>query len=360
MNIGFWNFYNFYNKNRMLSDSSSIVGEELAYFMVHLTKQLRQLGHHVATIDMEDLDSFDKIFFLDYPTKINSRFRTLVRRRHPELHLILIEPPIIRPDNYDSRKHRPFKTVLTWKQDLCADDPQKYRLYHIPNRVRSGNFSTVPFLKRKLVTMINSFMVSVRPNELYSERVRAIRWFEAHAPKDFDLIGTEWDKPLFTGRLATLNLGIRFAYRRVSWLNRLKTHRFPSHIGPNRRPKHLTLHDYRFCIAYENSVETDYLSEKMFDCFFSGCVPIYLGAPNVLDSVPKDTFIDKRNFATYDELYRFISGLSENEHNSYLAAIDSFLKGPALRPFTVEGFAEMFISNYCDPLQPQLSDTRPQ
>ena len=101
----------------MLSDSASIVGEELAYFIVHLTKQLRQLGHQVATIDMQDLDSFDKIFFLDYPTSFNSYFRRLRRRRHPELHLILIEPPIIRPDNYDLRKHRPFKTVLTWKKD---------------------------------------------------------------------------------------------------------------------------------------------------------------------------------------------------------------------------------------------------
>jgi len=335
------------------------VGQELAYFIVHLTKQLRQLGHQVATIDMQDLDSFDEIFFLDYPTKFNSYFRKLLRRRHPELHLILIEPPIIRPDNYDLRKHRPFKTVLTWKKDLCAANPQKYRLYHIPNRVRPGNFSSVPFSQRKLCTLINSFMVSVRPNELYSERIRAIRWFEANAPEDFDLIGTEWDKPLFTGRLSALNLAIRFAYRRISWLNRLKANRFPSHIGPNRKPKHLTLHDYRFCIAFENSIETDYISEKIFDCFFSGCVPIYLGAPNILDSIPKNAFIDKRDFATYEELYRYISCLSQNEYNGYCAAIDSFLNSPALHPFTVERFAETFISNYCHPSPEQLSDSKP-
>jgi alpha(1,3/1,4) fucosyltransferase len=348
VNIGFWNFYNFYNRNRMLSDSSSIVGEELAYFIVHLTKQLRQLGHQVATIDMQHLDWFDKIFFLDYPTKFNSYFRRLVRRKHPELHLILIEPPIIRPDNYDLRKHRPFKTVLTWKKDLCVANPQKYRLYHIPNKVRHGNFSPLPFAQRKLCTLINSFMVSVRPNELYSERVRAIRWFEANAPEHFDLIGTEWDKPLFTGRLSLLNLAIRFAYRRVSWLDRLRVNRFPSHIGPNRKPKHLTLHDYRFCIAYENSIETDYISEKLFDCFFSGCVPVYLGAPNILDSIPQNAFVDKRNFVTYDDLYRYISGLSEDEYDDYLTAIDSFIKSPALHPFTTEGFAETFISTYCD------------
>jgi hypothetical protein len=331
----------------MLADSSSIVGQELAYFIVHLTKQLRQLGHQVATIDMQDLKSFDKIFFLDYPTRFNTYFRRLLRLKHPELHLILIEPPIIRPDNYDSRKHRPFNTVLTWKKGLCVNDPRKYRLYHIPNKVRPGNFSPGPFSGRKLCALINSFMVSVRPNELYSERVRAIRWFETNAPRDFDLIGTEWDKPLFAGRLSMFNLAIRYAYRRVPWLNKLKTQRFPSHIGPNRKPKHLTLHDYRFCIAYENSIEADYISEKIFDCFFSGCVPVYLGAPNVLDSIPPNTFVDKRNFATYGELHRYIAGLSENEYNGYLAAIDTFLKGPGLHPFTAEGFAETFISNYC-------------
>jgi len=349
MNIGLWNFYNFYNKNRMLSDSSSIVGEELAYFIVHLTRRLRQLGHHVATIDMEELDSFDKVFFLDHPTAVNSYFRRLRRRNHPELHLILIEPPIIRPDNYDRRNHRPFKTVLTWKKELCAADPRKYRLYHIPNRVRPGNFSPLPFSERKLCVLINSFMVSTRPNELYSERIRAIRWFEASAPGDFDLIGTEWDKPLLTGRLSALNLAIRFAYRRLAWSRLLKVRRFPSHIGPNRKPKHLTLHDYRFCIAYENSIEPDYLSEKIFDSFFCGCVPVYLGAPNVLESIPKETFVDKRNFPTYEALHRYLAGVSEKEYNNYLTAIDSFLQSPAFQPFTAGSFADTFISNYCGP-----------
>jgi hypothetical protein len=121
----------------------------------------------------------------------------------------------------------------------------------------------------------------------------------------------------------------------------------------------LTLHDYRFCIAYENSAERDYVSEKIFDCFFSGCVPIYLGAPNVQDFIPKAAFIDKRDFATYDELYRHLSRMSETEYNGYLAAIAAFLKSPSFHPFTAEAFTETFIANYCPPTQKRHQDANP-
>jgi hypothetical protein len=262
------------------------------------------------------------------------------------MHLVLAEPPIVREDNYDRRNHAPFRKVMTWKKELCAADPGKYLLYHLPNKYRPDAFSTIPFTQRKLCVLINSFMCSTDRRELYSERVRAVRWFETHAPGDFDLIGLDWDRLLFTGPLARLNFPLRYAYRRVPGLRQLRVDRYPSFIGPNKKSKHLTLKDYRFCIAYENSIEPDYVSEKLFDSFFAGCVPIYLGAPNVLDSIPAETFIDKRKFASYDELYRYLSTMTEKEYNKYLEAIDAFVKGPGVRPFLAEAFAEGFIRNF--------------
>ena len=32
---------------------------------------------------------------------------------------------------------------------------------------------------------------------------------------------------------------------------------------------------YRFCIAMENTVAHDYVTEKLWDAFAAGCVPIY-------------------------------------------------------------------------------------
>ena len=38
---------------------------------------------------------------------------------------------------------------------------------------------------------------------------------------------------------------------------------------------------YKFCIAIENSLATDYVTEKIYDSLAAGCLPIYYGAPNI-------------------------------------------------------------------------------
>ena len=57
-----------------------------------------------------------------------------------------------------------------------------------------------------------------------------------------------------------------------------------------------TLRRYKYCVAIENSEDRHYVSEKVYDAFVAGCVPIYFGAPNVLDYVPHvDAIIDVRS-----------------------------------------------------------------
>jgi hypothetical protein len=234
--------------------------------------------------------------------------------------------------------------VLTYKKDLCATDPSKYVLFALPC-MPEPRMEPMPFTQRKLCCLIQSYMVLDKPTELYSERVRAARWFEANAPRDFDLMGTEWDRILLPGLLSRLNFALRAAYRRVWPLKAIKFRRFPSYIGPNVKGKHRTLLEYRFCFAYENSVESDYISEKLFDCFYAGCVPIYYGAPNITDYVPAGTFIDKRKYS-YEELYRYLSAMTERDYNGYLEAAEAYLRSPALRPFTPEGYVEIFTRNF--------------
>ena len=231
MNFGFWNFYPFYNGNRMFSQGASEVGDDLAYPTVLLGRRLRELGHDVATLDMQPPSWPDKVFFIDHPTKFNPRFRRLLRSRHPHVNLLASEPPMIRPSNYAPSTHALFDKVITWKKEAVALNPQKCVLFHLPNKFREPP-PPLPFAERKLSVMINRFMAFHDPRELFSERVRAIRWFEANAPGDFDLFGSEWDKPLFSGRLAAVNLPLRMMYRRIGPLKRIKVSRFPSFRGP--------------------------------------------------------------------------------------------------------------------------------
>jgi hypothetical protein len=366
MNFGFWNFYPAFNQNRMFTQSVQTQGHDWAAPSRLLGRTLQDLGHQVATLDMKPLKWFDRIFFNDLPTPLNSYLRALQsiaqrdrdvlptplngylhvlkRMKHPDLNLIICEPTLVRPDSYRPAAHRPFRRVLTWKRDLWATDPEKYIPFHLvcmpePRPERR------PFAERKLCCLIQSYMILDKPASLFAERIRAVRWFEANAPRDFDLMGTDWDRILLPGVLSRGNFHLRWAYRRVWPLTLLKFRRYPSFIGPNVKGKHLTMPDYRFCLAYENSVEQDYISEKLFDCFYGGCVPVYYGAPNATDYIPANTFIDKRRFS-YEELHRYLSTMSEREYNGYLQAAEDFLNSPAARPWTPEGYVELFVKNF--------------
>jgi len=41
------------------------------------------------------------------------------------------------------------------------------------------------------------------------------------------------------------------------------------------------LKDYKYSISIENALTPNYITEKVFDCFLTGTIPIYYGAPNI-------------------------------------------------------------------------------
>ena len=125
----------------------------------------------------------------------------------------------------------------------------------------------------------------------------------------------------------------------------------PSKIRQNPRrsltisKKLETLKHYKFAICYENVKDIPgYITEKIFDCFLSGCIPIYWGANNITDHIPRSCFIDKRNFDSYEKLYAHLTSITEKEQISYLYNIDSFLQSEKAKPFSSEYFAQT-ISN---------------
>jgi len=68
-----------------------------------------------------------------------------------------------------------------------------------------------------------------------------------------------------------------------------------------------TIGRYPFTLAFENSIADDYVTEKFFDPFNVGSVPVYLGAPNVADFAPGEhCFIDVAAFSGPRELAGFL------------------------------------------------------
>ena len=171
------------------------------------------------------------------------------------------------------------------------------------------------------------------PHNLYPERVKAIRWFERYAPQDFDLFGVGWDKPAL--RQGALGRAERLAYKLLG--SQFKP--FPSYRGRINQ-KSDVLEKTRFSICYENVRDIPgYVTEKIFDCFFSGCVPVYWGASNITSHIPDNCFIDRRNFKTTHQVWSFLKAMSEVEYKGYQKNIRDFLNSHKAFPYSNQYFS---------------------
>tara|TARA_Y100001972_G_scaffold100305_1_gene124668 strand:- start:6002 stop:6820 length:819 start_codon:yes stop_codon:yes gene_type:complete len=62
--------------------------------------------------------------------------------------------------------------------------------------------------------------------------------------------------------------------------------------------------DYMFSIAIENGQYETYFTEKLLDCFVTGTIPVYLGAPDIGNHFNKDGIIDLTDeFDVSEEIY---------------------------------------------------------
>lgn len=100
---------------------------------------------------------------------------------------------------------------------------------------------------------------------------------------------------------------------------------------------------YKFAICFENMAFPGYVTEKIIDCFSAGVIPIYLGAPDICDFVPKETFIDLRKFDDLDVLNRYLTEMTEEVGLAMIAAGQEFLSSKAGAEYSYEGFARSIL-----------------
>lgn len=230
-----------------------------------------------------------------------------------KLSLFLLEPPSVIHYQYDREITTKFSKVFSWNDDLVKKS--HFIKFYIPTVIEPLP-SPPSFKERKLACLINSNISSSHPMELYSLRRDVIRYYEKNQSPDFHFYGRGWPKDQY------------------------KTYK------GSPKDKLNTLKNYRFCYCFENiSDQSGYITEKIFDCFACGTIPIYYGATNIEKYIPSCCFIDMRKFKSVHDVHNYINKMNPKQFRKMQKNIDRFLRSKMSQSFTPESFAKNILSD---------------
>ena len=250
--------------------------------------------------------------------------------------LICNEPQLVNVFNYWKIVHFFFKKIYTWCDPLV--DNKKYFKILLPKSSLGIQTKPKDFKDKKFLVIINKNMLPFYPfqlinsfgRELYSERIKAIEFFEAQIPDKFYLYGRGWNRP------KKYNLTEKiFGFRK-----------YVTYKGEVDDKIEL-LSNFKFSICFENLTDVNgWITEKIFDCFKAKCVPIYYGASDIENYIPRDCFIDFRDFGDYAKLLNYLNSIDEIKYNKYIKNIEKLLSNKKfINTWFEEGFAKFFLED---------------
>ena len=248
--------------------------------------------------------------------------------------LLRMESGYVVPENDDLQQLNGYTRVFTWDRNLARGCNFEYVPH--PQDLSIPMHGSWPTWQERPLSfcLIAANKMLRRPTsaDLYVERQRIIRWFERHAPSDFELYGRNWNLPM-ASRTA-VGLALRGLGKLGLVRGRLVVYRgeIPDKVPVLRRS--------RFAFALENVEGLEgYLTEKLFDCLYEGCIPIYLGDPGVSEILPNEVYVPYFRGQSLKELYANLTSMSSAEYSERQAAIRGFLGSEACRALSSQGFA---------------------
>lgn len=76
--------------------------------------------------------------------------------------------------------------------------------------------------------------------------------------------------------------------------------------------------NYRFTLAFENSISPDYVTEKFFHPLMAGSVPVYFGARNIEEFSPgENAYINATDFTSVKELADFLETVDDQQYHHW-------------------------------------------
>jgi hypothetical protein len=252
--------------------------------------------------------------------------RVLSDRRAKAKGFVIMEPPVVAPELYEKLPmlssvfdHVYLHNAHGDGYSLVGVNHEKLRRFYwpIPYRdVREPYWSNVDRMKR-VVVINGSHNPHGRHREQYSLRIKAM--VELSKDGIVDLYGKGWHR--WWSRSA---MWASYWYNRRTLMSIYK--------GPCKSKFEL-LSKYQFCLCFENMNMDGYITEKIFDCLYAGCIPLYLGAPDILDYVPAEAFVDCRQYGTWGDMWKDVAAMTPARIATMKLAGRNFLQSDIAKRF---------------------------
>jgi hypothetical protein len=190
-------------------------------------------------------------------------------------------------------------------------------------KIRRGFLRGVMAKGRDFLFGLKSYQVhEAIDQQLHDKRLELIEYFGPTGK--LDLFGSHWHD---LNNLPEI------------WQIRLK--KIIEKLNPQKcTDKREVISKYKFSLCLENVAYPGYVTEKIIDCFVAGVVPLYLGAPDIEDFVPKNSFIDLRDFDNFQQLTNCIEQMTTERGMEIIKCGRMFLNSPEGRKYSYEGLAE--------------------
>ena len=268
----------------------------------------------------------------------------LPRIRSVPRFLLLLEEKHIRPQNYFILQ-RNYKKIFSWDPEIVSKfGAIQFRFPSYFSLPKVGDFAQ----RNTLLTMIsaNKGQTIGTQFDLYKERRKIINWYEKKGIDSFEYYGAGWDLPNHPDGIIA-KAGFKLL-RKLNYSQSKKRYNWKG-IADSKLN---VLDKSKFNLCFENfSGAKGYITEKIFDAFSCGCVPIYFGAPDINDHVPSQCFIDYRDFNNAADLHQFISSMDAEHYTSIQNDILNFyITGSEIA--SINTFAE----NICNDFLSEISN----
>lgn len=70
---------------------------------------------------------------------------------------------------------------------------------------------------------------------------------------------------------------------------------------------------YRFVLAFDATSEKDHISPLVWEALISGAVPVFVGADNIRDHLPPNSFIYAGDYKDWDEMAKYVKTVAESK-----------------------------------------------